>query len=140
MAIIGFSFSKFNCERAASRAQGSIDIKHNISVKDVTKTTLNVGGNKNDVLKVDFSFDIVYGGSLGKILIEGDVIFSDNKDIISETFKAWEADKKLPTMVNEEVFKFVYTKSSVKALELSDSLNLPSPIPLPKISFSSKKN
>ena len=56
MSVIGFSFSKFDCERNSAKAAGSIEIKHNISVKDVEKTTLNVGGGKNDVLKVIFSF------------------------------------------------------------------------------------
>jgi hypothetical protein len=40
--------------------------------------------------------------------------------------------------VSQVVFKFIYSKSTVKVLEMADSLNLPSPIPLPKINFSNK--
>ncbi len=135
MAIIGFNYSKFDCERKVAQGSGSIDINHNVSIKNVEKTSLNVGGTKNEVLKIDFSFDVLYGNHLGKISISGDVIYTDTKEIINEVFSSWTQDKKLNKMVNEQVFRFVYGKSAVKALELADSLNLPSPIPLPKINF-----
>lgn len=135
MAIIGFNYSKFDCERKSSDGKGSIDINHNVSIKNVEKTSLNVGGTKNEVLKVDFSFDVLYGAELGKISICGEVIYTDTKEIIDEVFKGWKAEKKLNSLVNEQVFRFVYGKATVKALELADSLNLPSPIPLPKLNF-----
>lgn len=135
MAIIGFNYSKFDCERKAAEGKGSIDINHNVVIKNVEKSSLNVGGTKNEVLKIDFSFDVLYGASLGKISICGEVIYTDTKEIISEVFNGWTRDKKLNSLVNEQVFRFVYGKATVKALELADSLNLPSPIPLPKLNF-----
>ncbi len=134
MGIIGFSFTKINCERKKEGVKGSIEIKHNISIVNAEKTTLNVGGNKNDVLKIDFSFSVLYGSSLGGIVIEGNVVYADTKEIIDETVKKYKADKKLNSTVNQHVYKFVYSKAIIKALELSDSLNLPAPIPVvPKI-------
>lgn len=139
MGVIGFSFSKFDCERKSANVKGGIEIKHNISVKSVEKTTLNVGGNKNDVLKVIFAFDVLYGGGkLGKVSVEGDVIYADTKEIVDDTAKEWEKNKKLNDTVSQVVFKFIYNKSTVRVLEMADSLNLPSPIPLPKINFSNK--
>ncbi|MDA3855997.1 MAG: hypothetical protein PF569_07065 [Candidatus Woesearchaeota archaeon] len=138
MSVIGFSFSKFDCVKLTGKASGSIEIKHNISIKSVEKTTLNVGANKNDVLKIVFAFDVNYGKELGKISVEGDVVYADTKEIVDETLKSWEADKKLNTTVSEVVFKFIYSKATVKVLDLADSLNLPSPIPLPKINFGNK--
>ena len=139
MSVIGFSFTKFDCERRSAASKGSIEIKHNVTIDNVEKTSLNVGGGKSDVLKVDFSFDVLYGSSLGKITIKGDLIYTDTKEIIAETLKGWKADKKLNTTVNEVVYKFIYTKGIVKALELSDNLNLPAPIPImPKGAFTKK--
>lgn len=140
MAIVGFSFIKFDAQRKSAKSAGNIEINHNISIKNVEKTTLNVSSSKTDVLRVEFAFDVLYSLGLGKIEIVGDVIYSDTKEIIVETFKNWEADKKLSSVVNEQVFKFVYNKAIIKALELSDSLNLPSPIPMPKVNFSGKKD
>lgn len=138
MAVIGFSFIKFDCERKGT-PKGNLEIKHNINIVNVEKTSLNVGSGKNDVLKVEFSYDVVYGSEVGKVSIVGDVIYADTKEIVDETFKGWEAEKKLNTTVNEQVFKFIYGKAIVKALEISDSLNLPAPIPLPKVNINPKK-
>lgn len=135
MSVIGFSYSKFDCERHNVKSVKSIEIHYNISVKNVEKMPLNVGSAKGDVLKIDFAFDVLYGNEMGKISLLGDVIYTDTVEIINETFKIWQKEKKLNAMVNETVFRFIYNKSVVKALELSDSLNLPSPIPLPKISL-----
>jgi len=140
MGILGFSFLKFDAERKSpSKASGNIEINHNVSIKNVTKTKLKVGTNENEVLKIEFEFMVLYTNGLGKISIVGDVIYSDTKEIINETIKSWDADKKLNKMVNEPVFKFVYNKAIIKALDISDSLNLPSPVPMPKINFSNDK-
>ncbi len=139
MAIVGFSFLKFDSERKAPAVGGNIEINHNVSIKKVTKTHLSVGGNKSDVLKVEFNFNVNYSNNIGKIEIVGDIIYADTAEIIAETAKGWDVDKKLNSMVHEEVVKFVYTKAIIKALELSDALNLPSPIPMPKVNFSEKK-
>ena len=139
MAVVGFSFTKFDCEKVGAQAKGSIEIKHNVNITSVEKTNLNLGGSKTEVLRVIFAFDVLYGAEIGKISIAGDVIYTDTKEIVSETIKGWNADKKLNPLVNEQVHKFVYNKAIVRALELSDALNLPAPIPLPKVSFAPPK-
>jgi hypothetical protein len=135
MAVIGFSFSKFDCERKQVKSVKNIEINYNIGVKNVEKTPLNVGSSKGEVLRIDFTFDVVYGHELGKISLVGDVIYTDTNEIIAETFKIWQKEKKLNALVNEAVFRFIYNKAVVKALEFADALNLPSPIPLPKITL-----
>ena len=54
MGIIGFSYSKFDCERSVAEGKGNIDINHNVSIKNVEKTSLNVSGTKNEVLKIGY--------------------------------------------------------------------------------------
>ncbi len=142
MAIIGFSFSKFDCERKKGNVTGNIEINHAVNIENVEKTKLDVGGtSKTDVLKIEFKFDVNYGkGTLGHISIQGDVIFTDTKEIVEEVFKNWEANKKLSVTVNEEIYKFIYNKGIIRSVGLSDSLNLPAPIPVtPKALFQKKK-
>jgi hypothetical protein len=138
MAVIGFNFSKFDCIRD-SKSSGSIEVKHTIHIDKVTKAPLNVGGTSSNVLKVEFGFDVLYGDNVGKISLVGDVIYTDTNEIVDESLKSWSANKKLPGMVEEQVQKFIYSKVILKALQLSDDLNLPAPIPLPKVSFQAKK-
>ena len=139
MVIVGFSFSKIDAEKKLQGVGGSIDINHNISIKNVEMTSLNVGTNKNDVLKIIFDFTVGYGSGMGKIQLIGDVIYADTKEIISESLKGWESDKKLNKLVNEQVLAFVYSKAIIKALEMSDILGLPAPIPMPKVNFKNDK-
>lgn len=139
MAIVGFSFLKFNSERNPVKRSGKIEINHNISISSVEQSSFVMGGSKVPVLRIIFSFDVVYSNELGKISIEGDVVYSDTKEIIEESFKGWKADGKLNSLINEQVFKFVYSKAIIKALEISDSLSLPAPVPLPKVSFNTEK-
>jgi len=139
MGVVGFSFSKFDCKRNPVNVSGGIEVKHNINIKQVEKTSLSVGGSKNDVLKIYFMFEIVYGENMGSLLVEGDLIYADTKEIIEETVKSWSIDKNLNQTVSEVVFKFIYNKTAVKVLDLADSLGLPSPIPLPTVSFGEKK-
>jgi len=139
MTIVGFSFFKFDCERNQSAHVGQIEISHALNVENIEKTEITLSGNKSSVLKVYFKFYIIYSGGLGKISLKGDVIYSDTKDIIEESAKLWDADKKLTTIISEQTHKFVYSKAIVKALELSDALNLPAPIPLPKVQVTAPK-
>ena len=140
MGIVGFSFSKFDCEKAPVNVTGGIEVKHNINILNVEKTSLNLGsGSNSNVLKITFGFDIIYGQEIGKICVKGEVIYTDTKEIIEETVKSWNADKKLNQTVSEAVFKFIYSKTAVRVLDLADALGLPSPIPLPNISFGQKK-
>ncbi|MCA9487320.1 MAG: hypothetical protein KC548_06715, partial [Nanoarchaeota archaeon] len=61
------------------------------------------------------------------------------KEIIEETVKGFNSDKKLNETVASHVNKFIYTKSIIKALELSDNTNLPAPIPVVPQGLKSKK-
>lgn len=138
MGIIGFNYKKFDCVKEDNKAVGQIEVKHNVSVIDVRKESLSVGSNKNDILKIIFNFDVLYGNSIGKINTCGEIIYSDTKEIVDETLKQWESEKKLNVTVNQVVVKFIYNKVTIRVLDFADLLNLPAPIPMPKINFEKK--
>lgn len=140
MAIVGFGFNKFDCVKNDVKKAGNIQVQHNVSLKDVKETKLKIGAADNRVVRIFFAFDVVYSEGLGKVTVEGDVVYADAPQVLDETLKMWESDSKLPQSVHEEIFKFVYSKTTVKALDLADALGLPSPIPLPKVSFDKKEN
>jgi hypothetical protein len=133
MGIVGFNFLKIVSERNVKGFKGNIEIKHNIAIKDVEKTNLKIGTKNNDVLRIIFDFSINYGENFGKIELIGEVIYSDTKEIIEETKKGWDSEKKINNIINSEILKFVYNKVIIKSLDLADLLNLPLPVPMPKI-------
>ena len=139
MAIVGFSFSKIDAVRNDNSKQGQIEISHNVKIDNISINKLNVGSGQNDVLRIDFTFSVVYGGDLGHIKLLGDVVYADTPEIVQETLNGWNHDKKLNDMVNSVVSKFIYSKGIIKALDISDNLNLPAPIPVVPAGMFDKK-
>ncbi len=56
MAIIGFNFTKILVEKKVTSTKGNIDIKNNVSVKNVESLDFNLGTAKQKVVKFTFEF------------------------------------------------------------------------------------
>jgi hypothetical protein len=138
MSVIGFNFTSIEAKKDSSKAvaQKGMQVNHSISISNVTKVPLNMSETQSEVLKVEFDFSVLYK-ELGAVKLSGDALYSDTKEIIEESAKEFENSQKLPEMVDLNIRKFVYNKSLMQAMNMSDLLNLPSPIPLPK--FEKKK-
>jgi hypothetical protein len=83
-------------------------------------------------LSVSFEFKTQYlskNKAIGEIHIEGNVIFVDPQQ--DKILKDWEKDRKLPENVNLEIINTILRRSFVKALNLSEDIQLPPPIALP---------
>ena len=80
---------------------------------NIDKNTVYIMGIYNDAQETTPSFDITEKNSFEKIL------------------KDWKKDKKLPDDVNLQIINAVLRRSIVKALSLSEELQLPPPIALP---------
>ena len=132
MAIVGYNFNKISAEKTTLPA-GSVKIASNVSVVDVDKTPLKVGSAQNDVLKIKFLFTTEYKENVGKIVIEWDVIFMQTPEIIGAAYDAWKETKKLDEKVALEVYNSILVQCNIKALNLSNDLNLPSPVKFPKV-------
>lgn len=138
MGVIGFNFTKIEAKKDVEKqvAQKGMEVNHSISFTNIVKVPLNMTSSKSDVLRVEFDFGIKYQ-DVGNIHLKGEALYTDVEEILEESIKSYEADKKLPEMVDLTIRKFVYNKSLMQAMNLSDLLNLPAPIPLPK--FEKKK-
>ena len=73
---------------------------------------------------------------IAELIITGEILFLDvNRH--DSIIKGWKKDKKLPDDVNLEIVNSVLRKCVVRALTLSEELQLPPPIALP---YASKKD
>ena len=132
MGIVGFNFSKMNIEKL-SPVKGKISISNNVSITSVEKTNLELGQSKEDALKFTFEFTSQYDPKVGIINLMGDVIFMEDDKKIADIEAQWKKDKKIPKEVMTNVLNHVLNKCNIQALILSKDLNLPPPIPLPKV-------
>ena len=55
------------------------------------------------------------------------------KEMIDEILEKWKKDKKIDQEIMTPVLNTALTKCNIEALMLSQSMNMPPPIPLPKI-------
>lgn len=138
MTIVGFDFTKIEAERKGP-ARGKVNINNNVTIKDVKDQDLNLGKEKKDALKFNFEFTVNYDPDIGKVLLEGEVIYMDEAKKVKEIVDNWKKDKKIEKDISTMVLNTVLTKSNVKALIISQDINLPSPIPLPKVQAQEKK-
>lgn len=132
MAIVGFDFTKIDAEKK-SLVKGKIKINNNVSIKKVEGIDLSLGKEKKNSLKFSFEFSCKYEPELGFINLNGDVIYMEEANKVKEILDYWKKEKKLPKEVSNVVLNTILSRSNIKALIISQDINLPSPIPMPKV-------
>jgi len=132
MAIVGFSFKKIDVVKNEN-VKGKININNNVSIKDVTQSTLTFGNSEQPSLLFKFSFTTKYEPDVGHIMLEGELVYIGSEKIIKEVMDDWKKNKKVPDNVSGSVLSTILEKSNIQAMILARDINLPSPIPLPKI-------
>ena len=138
MPVVGFNFTKIDVTRT-SGVKGKINISNNVSIKNVDRTDLFLGAAKQEGLKLSFVFTSKYDPKIGDIKLEGDVLYLDDAKKVKDLIASWKKDKKLTTQVTEDVLNTVLQKCNIQALILAKEVNLPSPIPMPKVNVQNKK-
>ncbi len=136
--IVGFAFTKISAEKKEGY-KGKIDINNNVSIKDVAEDSLNLAKEKQNVLKVKFEFSSRYEPGVGSIIFEGNLLYLEDQKKAKEVLGSWKKDKKLPKEMMANLLNTVLTKCNVQALILSQDINLPSPIPMPKVQIAPEK-
>ena len=135
--IVGFGFTKLSAEKL-DPAKGKIDINNNVSIKDVQEDNFSLGKDKQqDVLKFVFEFTSNYEPNVGKILFEGELLYMEEPKKAKELLTDWKKNKKLPKELMGNLLNTILTKCNVQALILSQQVNLPPPIPMPKVQMAS---
>ena len=129
MAIIGMSFKTFEGKRHNQEVNSEIkvnSIPRIIEVKEVKVNTI-----EKKVLNLDFEFVTSYDPKVGDIKIGGDLLYmtEENKKILDQ----WEKEKKLPEEASLEILNYLFRRCLLKVSNIADDLQLPPPVPLPKI-------
>ncbi len=132
MAIVGFNFTKILVERKGP-LKGNVDIKNNVSVKDVENTDLSLGSSKENAIKFIFEFTSEYTPAIGQILFIGEILHMSDAAKQEEILKNWKKNKQVPKDTMTEILNTVLMRCNVEALMLSRDVNLPPPIPMPKV-------
>lgn len=131
MAVVGFNFNKIVVEKK-SEVKGQVSIKNNIAVTNVEDADVPFDKSQKG-LKFTFDFSSTYEPKIGSIRLTGDVLFIGEIKKIKEISDSWKKAKSVPKDVLANVMNVALTKCNIQALILSQQINLPAPIPLPKV-------
>ncbi|MBW2981047.1 hypothetical protein KY360_06545 [Candidatus Woesearchaeota archaeon] len=138
MAVIGFNFNKIDVEKK-DVGKGKVNISNNVAIKNIEQKGISLGKSKQDALRFTFEFTSKYEPKLGSILLGGDVLFLTDASKSKEILDGWKKDKKVPKDIMAGILNTVLAKCNIQALILSQEVNLPPPIPLPKVKVGGKE-
>jgi len=133
MPIIGFNFDKILAQRT-NVIKGNVNINHTINITNVKRDEVTLE-KKQEILKFEFNFKVDYQPNIGNISLDGSVLYMDEPKKLKEFEDSWKKNKRLPTSLTANIINTILIKSNVKALILSQDINLPPQIQLPKASI-----
>ncbi|MFP4050161.1 MAG: hypothetical protein ACLFVB_00300 [Thermoplasmata archaeon] len=127
MAVKNFEIRSIDAERYSEKGEtrGNLRVDHNSSVTRIKK----IDNNKNEL---NFRFNINYS-NVGMIKIEGKILFEGNYPNLA---KKWKKDNEMPQDVAQQIHSTIINNCIPEAVILAKELQLPPPIPLPKVNFS----
>ncbi len=139
MPIVGFNYIKIDVEKKNS-VKGNVNIHNNVTIKNVEKSDVDISNDKQQVARFNFEFTSKYEPEIGKIVLGGNILYLDEQKKIKEILDTWKKEKRVEKELMTTILNTILAKCNIQALILSESVNLPPPIPLPKVEVNAKEN
>lgn len=135
--LLGFNFKKISVERLSSSVKEGIKTNTNINISEIKDLKQDEFKTKNDLIGVEFVYSVDYSPDFAKVELKGNLILSIESKDSKKILKDWK-DQKLDEDFKYKLFNIILKKSSLKALELEEDVNLPLHMPL--FSLKNKKD
>ncbi len=132
MTIVSFGFNKLEVVKNKP-IKDKVSVSNNVRIDEVEETTMNFGKQKQRVIKFSFNYKTTYSDEVGHLEIKGDLYYTGEKKIIDSVLKQWKDSKSVPDEVKTPVINTILGKSTILALSLSNEVNLPPQVNLPKV-------
>jgi len=140
MPIVGFNFDNISASRDKDLKGEKVKIRSNMEITSVSSKEISLGEDqKQDVVKIDFEYNVYYDPQVGSVGIKGHMLYSDNAKKVKEILTSWKKDKKVELGLKAQLINAALIKSNIKALGISQEVNLPPHLPMPTVSPHAKK-
>ena len=107
-------------------------VNTNMDIKNISLSENHNLKTDDELMAVSFSYNIDYQEKIAKIHLEGALALSIEKKKADEVMKEWEK-KNVAEDFRLTLFNLILRKSSLKAMELEEDLNLPFHLPFPSL-------
>lgn len=131
MKLLGFTFNKISIERLNNIAN-DLKVNNNIDIAEIKPIKQDFFKSKDEFIGVKFSFVLNYEPEVAKIEVNGDIALAVEPRVAREVLKEWKENKKITDEdFRISLFNIILKKSSLKAIQLEEELNLPIHISFP---------
>ncbi len=134
--IVGFNFNKILVEKRKNLVK-NLSIRYNLDFLDVKEESYPLKAKQKGA-SFDFRFTVKYNPDFASITIEGTINYMGDEKYVNNILSTWKKNKKLPREVYVGIVNFALDKCNVKALELSQDMNLPPHLPMPSVKVGDK--
>ena len=130
MPIIGLGFSSLEASKEDGQIDGEVKVNSMPAITNVKELT--VPNLTKKALSIEFEFSTKYNPDFARIAINGSIMYmaDSNKPVLDE----WKKNKRLPEKMSLEVLNYLFRRCLLKASLLAEDLQLPPPMPMPRIS------
>ncbi len=135
MPVIGMQLTKIEAARKSNPTPG-FKVESMPSIVSVEEKELPALGGNGKVLVINFTFTVDYRPDIASIKISGEILYLEEGERTGA--KSWAKNKALPQNIMIEVYNTIFRKGLLKALVLSDDMQLPPPLQVPIVT--PKKN
>lgn len=131
MKLMSFVFKKISIEKITN-SYNNLKLNTKINVLDILPIKSEFFNGDEDLIKVTFSYIIDYSPNIAKVDLKGELVLAVKKTISKGILEAWK-EKKINNDFKLVLFNLILKKSTIKALELEEEMNLPLHLPLPTL-------
>lgn len=129
MPIIGLSFNAIEARKEGGRIQQEVKVNSTPTITSIKEITVPNLAKK--ALSIEFEFMTRYEPDFARLTIKGSLMYlaEKNKAVMDE----WEKNKRLPEDMSLEILNYLFRRCLLKASLLAEDLQLPPPMPMPRI-------
>jgi|APSaa5957512576_1039674.scaffolds.fasta_scaffold16704_2 hypothetical protein len=131
MKLAGFNFTKISVEKKKDNFK-DLKLETKIDIEDVKEIKSNFLKSKDLFLTVKFAYDILYSPGIADLNFKGNILLAVDSKQAKEVLRDWK-EKKISEEFRLIVFNLILKKSTIKALQAEEELNLPTHFRLPSI-------
>ncbi|MBI4019550.1 MAG: hypothetical protein HY364_04830 [Candidatus Aenigmarchaeota archaeon] len=128
MPILAVNFDRIEA-KSNGKTAANVNVSSSPRVKSV-KVHNGLLGIKN-VVSIAYAFETNYDPDVGKLVIEGEVLYSSDKP--KEMQEKWDKEKRLDDDIAVEVLNAIFRRCLAKAVEICSDVRLPPPMQFPNV-------
>lgn len=137
MKILNINFTAINAERKGV-PKGKLNVNNNIKLTNIEKA--NIGLDKErTALKFSFTFTTTFQPDIASMELKGELTGLGDTDKATKILEDWKESKKVKRNNLTNILNSIMNKCSLEVILLSRELDLPSPIPLPRVKDQQRK-